>query len=185
MAITDALLNFVAPGAGLSLVGAAGVPFRSAVIDLLGLGVGVAPQSVIGNSYSTYGAADGMGVGDNRLELLVAIGTALATANGATLNAQLQAAADTGAAGGFQPGTWNTIIETGAISAANLTAGTVFFRCPWLPPFPFNLRPRFLSLNFVVPAGENFTAGSIGAATVTPVRYDPFNKLAAKNFTVL
>jgi hypothetical protein len=124
-----------------------------------------------------------MAAGELRPELYVAITTALATATSATLNGALQAAPDTGVGGGYQPGTWQTIVESGPLTAAQCPAGTVIMRFPWLPPFPANLRPRFLRLLFQVPSGTDFTAGAV-IATVTPGRYDPFNKYAANNYTV-
>lgn len=185
--ITDALLSFVPIGGNLSLVAAAGVDVPSTnTIDLLGLGVGVvAPSTSSGNpiigNVDTFGSPDAMGVGGMRPELNVTIGTALATSNSATLNVQLQAAADDGTG---NPDTWQTIGESGEITAAQGTANTVVARLPWLPPFPENLRPRFLRLNFAIPAATEFTAGTIASALVTVVRDDWFNRQAAKNYTV-
>lgn len=184
---TDALNSFQPLGSPLSLVGGVGVDFRATnIIDLLGLGVGVpAPQTnggpIIGN-VATFGSPDGMGVGGTRPELYVTIGTALAADTGApTLTVQFQAAEDDGTG---NPDTWQTIAQTGEISVAQGTAETVIARLPWLPPFPENLRPRFLSLNFAVPAGTNFSAGTIASALVTITRDDPFNRQSAKNYTV-
>ena len=191
--ITDAILNsLVPPGSPLSLVGAAGTSFRSGVIDLLGLGAGVPPRSatagvtggvIIGN-VATFGQPGGMGVG-KRPELFVTIGAALVTADACTLNAALQAAADAGAGGGYQPGAWQTIAETGPLTAAQCVAGAVIMRLPWLPPFPENLRPRFLSLLFQTPAGLLFSQGTIASAVVTTTRDDQFNRQAANNYKVL
>jgi hypothetical protein len=183
--ITDALLNFVPIGGNLSLIAGAGVSVPSInTIDLLGAGVGVAPSDrIIGNA-TVFGAPDAGGVGGMRPELVVNVGTAFVTANGATLNVALQGAADTGAAGGYLPSTWQTLIETGALTAAQLTALQTIARFPWVPPFPANLRPRFLRLLFQVPAATNFTAGTIANALVTTVRDDQFNRYAAKNYTV-
>lgn len=181
----DALLSFVPLNGNLSLVAAAGVAIPSpGVIDLLGNGVGVAPTSIFGTP-SVFGSPDGMGVGGMRPELNITVGTALATATSATLNVQLQAAIDTGAAGGYLPGTYQTIVESGTLTAAQCAANTVIFRCPWLPPFPANLRPRFLRLNFVVPAATLFTAGTISSALVTTVRDDQFNRYSARNYSVV
>jgi hypothetical protein len=102
----------------------------------------------------------------------------------ATLNTALQAAADQGAAGNYQPSTWKTLVETGPLTAAQLAANTVFARFPWLPVFPATLRPRFLRLLFSPAAATNFTAGTVAAALVTVVRDDQANKQAAKNFSV-
>lgn len=182
----DALLSFVAIGAPLSMVAGAGVDIPSTkTIDLLGLGVGVpAPQNgapIIGN-VDTFGAPDAGGVGGIRPELNITTGDAAFTSGGAcTLNVQLQAAEDDGTG---NPDTWVTLGESGPIALADLTAETVIARLPWLPPFPENLRPRFLRLNFEIPAGLNFTAGEIASALVTFVRDDWFQRQAAKNYTV-
>ena len=77
-----------------------------------------------------------------------------------------------------------TVEKFKAIAVANLVAGTAIARFPWVPPFPANLRPRFLRLLFQIPAGTNFSAGTIGWATVTTVRDDQFNKYAVGNFVV-
>jgi hypothetical protein len=112
------------------------------------------------------------------------IGTALVAVAAATLNAKLQAAADLGAAGNYQPDAWKTLAETGPLTAAQLAANTVFARFPWLPVFPATLRPRFLRLLFSPSAGGSFTAGTVACALVTFVRDDQANKQAAKNFSV-
>lgn len=180
----DASIAFVPVGVPQSLVGAAGVSFPSVyTVDLLGSGVGTAPTVIFGTP-SVYGSADAAGVGLKRVEMAVAVGTAFATSNSATLNVQLQGAIDTGSGGGYQPGTWNTFVETGTITAANLTAGSVIMRFPWLPPFPFNLRPRYLRLNFSIPSGTNFTAGTIAYAVPTLGRDDFASAYAARNYVV-
>ncbi len=184
--ITDALLSFVPPGGNLSLVAGAGIDVPSTnTIDLLGLGVGVvAPSTNSGNpiigNVDTYGSPDAMGVGGLRPELNITIGTALATGTSATLNVQLQGAQDDGTG---NPSTWQTFGESGEITAAQGTANTVVARLPW-PPFPENLRPRFLRLNFAIPAGTSFTTGTIASALVTVVRDDWFQRQAAKNYSV-
>lgn len=184
---TDALLNFVAPNGNLSLVAAAGVDVRAPnVIDLLGLGVGVvAPDTngnpIIGNT-TNFGQADAMGVSRVRPDLFVTVGTAAVADTGTpTLNVQLQAAADDGTG---NPDTYQTLGESGPLTVAQLTADEIIARLPWLPPFPENLRPRFLSLNFEIPAGTNFSAGTISSALVTTGRDDPFQMQAAKNYSV-
>ncbi|MBB3453899.1 hypothetical protein FHT86_002155 [Rhizobium sp. BK313] len=178
----DAMLAFVPLGAPLSIVGGAGVAIPSTnVIDMLGLGVGQAPQSIIGN-VTNFGTD--MGIGGFRPELEVAVGTAFTTGNAATLNVAFQAAPDQGAAGGYQPGTWTTLEETGPMAVANLTANQIIARFPWVPAFPANLRARFLRLLFSPAAGTNFTAGTIAFAIPTPVRDDLANKYAARNYTV-
>jgi hypothetical protein len=187
---SDAQLAFVAIGSPLSLVGASGIAIASGIIDLLGQGVGTAPQNIIGTQSATFGAPDAMGVGGTRPELNVIVGTALAGTAGNTLNVALQGAADQGSAGNYQPSTWNNIINQDGITLAEAAANTVIFRTPWLPPMPANLRPRYLRLLFspatssgAIPSGD-FTAGTILSAIVTLVRDDQFNKYAQKNFTV-
>lgn len=178
----DSLLAFVPLGANLSMVGGAGVGIPSTnVIDLLGMGVGQAPGNIIGNA-ALFGTDPG--VGGLRPEIECLVGTAFTTGTAATLNVQLQEAVDTGAAGGYLPGTWTTVVETGYMAAANLVAGAVIARLPFTPSFPANLRPRFMRLNFQPLTGTSFTAGSIAAAIVTLVRDDLANKFATKNYSV-
>ena len=179
---SDALLAFVPIGSPLSIVLNSGQNVSSQIIDLLGEGVGLAPTNIIGSQTAIFGSADAMGVGGMRPELNVTVGTAGVGAT-STLNVALQAAADQGAAGNYQPSTWNTLVETGVIAVANLTANTVIARFPWLPPFPANLRPRYLKLLFSI-ATANMTAGTIASAIVTLVRDDQFNKYSAKNYSV-
>lgn len=187
--ITDRLLSFVPLGAALSLVGGAGIDIPSSqIVDLLGPGAGVPPTAIIGN-VALFGAPDAMGVGGLRPELNVSIGTALVSAAGARLNVALQAAPDTAVT--FQPGAWQTIGESGPITVAQGAANTVVARLPWLPPFPANLRPRFLRLLFqplptIAAPGTPvaFSAGTIASALVVALRDDQFMKYAAKNYSV-
>ena len=175
--ILDSQLSFVPIGAPLTITSAA-LPSPN-VIDLLGEGVGVAPSSIIGNP-TVFGAPDAMGVGGARPELNVTLGP-LAWVGGTSLNVALQGAADSGTPT-YQPGTWNTFAETGLLLTANLLANTVVARFPWLPPWPANLRPRYLRLLFT-PAGT-FSVGTIASALVTLVRDDQFNRQAASNYKV-
>lgn len=176
----DALLSLVPTP--LSCVGATGASFVSPnIIDLLGLGAGNAPTNIIGNA-TTFGEDIGVGDGFAIPKLLVTVGTAFVTGGSATLNAQLQAAPDTAVT--FVPGTWQTIVETGTLTAAQLTAGQVIARFDIPPVFPANLSPRYLRLNFVTPSGQSFSAGTIAFAGVTLVRDDQAQKYATKNYTV-
>lgn len=173
---SDALLAFVPIGTPLSLIGN-GTTETSNVLDLLGQGVGTAPANIIGNA-SVFGQDPG--IGGFRPEINAVIGTALV--GGTSVNMQLQYAVDQGVGGGYQPGTWKVIAETGAILIASLTAGQVIGRFPFLPAFPPGTLPRFVRLAFVNVG--NVTAGSIGAALVTLVRDDQANRYAARNYTV-
>jgi hypothetical protein len=179
---SDALLALVPIGAPLSLVGAAGVSIPSPnVIDLLGQGVGQAPANIIGNA-ALFG--EDAGIGGIRPQLNVTVGTSLVTATAATLNAAIQGAADTGAGGNYQPGTWQTLEETGPLTAAQLVSGVLLARFDFPPAFPSNLRPRFIRLLFQIPTGTSFTAGTVASAIVTLVRDDQANKYQPNNYTV-
>lgn len=180
--INDALVNFQPIGAPLSLVGATGSTFPSAnTYDFLGQGVGQPPGNIIGNR--TLAGTD-EGVGGKRPELNIVIGTAVVAVGACLLKAALQGAPDTGAAGGYLPGTWVDIDSQDNIAAVNLIAGAVIFRSPWIPQMPPGLQARYLRLLFTLSGGTSFTAGTIGSATVTMVRDDQGNKYASKNYTV-
>lgn len=179
----DSQLAFVPLGSPLSLVGSTGATFASSVIDLTGAGSGNAPPNIIGN-VSLFGQDPGVGDGLLVPKLIVAIGTALVTADSCTLQAALQAAPDTGSGGGYVPGSWQTLIESAAISAAQGVAGAIIARFDWPPVFPATLRPRFFRLLFSTPSGEQFSAGTIAYAYVTSVRDDQANAQAANNYVV-
>lgn len=183
---SDALVAFTPIGSPLSLIAGAGVDVASNVVDLFGYGVGVVIPDTNGNpiigNVATAGSPDGGGVGGIRPELNVTIGTALVADTGTpTLTPQFQAAIDDGTG---NPGTWQTIVQGPDITVAQGTANTVIFRVPYLPPFPADLRPRFVRLNFAIPAGTNFSAGNIASALVTTVRDDQANKFAARNYSM-
>jgi len=192
--ISDALVSFIPIGAPLSLVGGAGVTFRSGVIDLLGEGIGVGQSTgndIIGVGRATFGTDMGVG-GRLRPEINVVVGVGLTGSVGQQLKVALQGAPDTGTPL-FQPGTWTDIDSQDGINLANIaggaTAGSVIFRTPFIPTMPASLMPRFLSLLFspmtvtALPSGS-FTAGTILSATVTWIRDDQANKFANKNFSV-
>ena len=162
----DGTLAFVPVGNPLSLVLGAGVGAASNIIDLAGAGVGVKPPNIIGNP-TVFGTD--LGIGRQKAQLLCTIGTAFTTVNGATLNVQFQGAVDNG---NYQPGTWNTLVESGAMAAANLGAGVTVARFDYPPAFPFGVLPRFLRLFFLIAAGTSFATGTIAFATPTTVRDD-------------
>jgi hypothetical protein len=186
---SDALVAFIPLGAPLSLANlGAGIVANTNPLDLLGLGVGINPASanIIGNA-ALFGTD--LGVGGKRPELNIGVGTAFAAAAGTLLKIALQAAPDLGVGGNFQPGTWQDVVSQDNIAIANLTAGAIPFRCPWIPDMPPSLRPRFMRLQFspmsatALPSGS-FTAGTIAFALVTTVRDDQANKFASKNYAV-
>lgn len=185
---SDALVAFVGIGAPLSLVAGANITIASNVIDLLGLGVGVNPAaaSIIGNA-ALFGTD--LGVGGKRPELNISVGVAFTGAAGQLLKIAMQFAPDLGIGGNFQPGTWQDIVSQDNIALANLTAGAIPFRAPWIPDMPPGLRPRFSRLLFspmtasTLPSGS-FTTGTIASALITTVRDDQSNRYAARNYSV-
>src|SRR5215831_6956109 len=137
----DALLEFVAPGSPQSMVGTAGNAIAlTNVIDILGQGVGTAPGNIIGNR-TLFGQDPDIGIWTP--EVQINIGTAFATGNAATANFAIQYAPDTGAAGGYAAGTWETAAELGPKPVSELSANQILRMA--LPPAPPNtLTPRYI-----------------------------------------
>lgn len=185
---TDALVAPVPLSAPMSLVGGAGVSLPSGVIDLLGLGVGISPASagsIIGTTYNQQFGTD-FGIGAEKVQFDIVIGTALVTANSATLNLAFQGAPDTGLTGGWLPGTWQTLVETGPITAAQGVLNTRIARWDFPPSFPETQPPpRFIRLLAQVPAATNFTAGTLLFALATLARDDMAQRYAARNYAVV
>lgn len=157
----DQQLTFVGLGAAaVSLVGAAGAAVVIGnPLDLLGLGVGVAPQGVIGNPFNGFYGVD-PGPGMLKPTFSGRIGTALATGNAATAEFVLQVAPDTGAAGNYQPGTWEDWVTTGARAVGDFAANSKVRMD--LGPAPNNTPvPRFIRLLLRVPAATNLNAGTM------------------------
>ena len=182
----DASISLVPVGAPLSVVGGAGVAFQSNVLDLMGVGAGIAPPNIFGAGYPSAVWGTDLGIGSIKALLDVAVGTAFTTSNSSTLNVQFQGAPDAGTPT-YQPGTWQTFVETGPLTAAQLTAGAIIARFDWPPAFPITesgARPRFVRLNFSVLAATDFTAGTIAFAVVTMARDDLANKFQNKNYGV-
>lgn len=182
--LIDALTAFVAAGApAQSLVAGAGVAIPIGnPFDLMGSGVGTAPPNIIGNA-SLFGMEPGAGL--IKLRLRTIIGVAATTSTSATLNLQLQYAPDTGAGGNYQPGTWTTIVETGALAASVLTVNTPLPELELEPAFLTAApRPRFVRANAVIASATSFTAGTISFCGLL-VGDDVFSgKQAARNYTV-
>lgn len=177
--LIDALVSFINQGAPLSLVGGAGVSFRSGVIDLLGIGQGQAPANIIGNA-AVFG--EDVGIGDPRVQTEVFFTTALVAVGGSTLNIQFQAAADLGTPT-YLAGAWQTLMETGPLPAGAVSLNAVAGRFDFPPAVPPSFRPRYLSLLFSPSAGGSFSAGAV-IAPVTTVRDDQANKFQARNYAV-
>lgn len=181
--LLDALLTFIAPGSPVSLVAGAGVAIPSTqVIDILGLGVGVAPtERIIGNR-TVFG--EDSGIGGMKPQVQVNIGTGLVAVGGSTLNVAFQGAPDTGAGGGYLPGAWQTFVETGPMTAAQLAANAICARFDWPPAFPVSFQPRYLRLLFSPSAGGSFSAGTVSSAIVTMDRDDWSEAYMPRNFSV-
>ena len=179
--LMDSKVAFVLAGSPLSLVAAAGDDIATDPYDFLGDGPGTEVRNIHGNA-TLPGQADAMAVGPQRPEMAVAIGTAATNGTSTpSLTVQFQVAPDDG---NGSPGSWTTIWQSDAYLIARLTAGAIIARIPWTPPVPTNLRPRFARLNFAIPAGTAFGAGTIAYAQVTTVRDDPYQLQASKNYSV-
>jgi hypothetical protein len=111
-------------------------------------------------------AARDMGIGDDpSLELLIQIMTTFAS--GTSLQTQLQGAPDNGSG---SPGSYTTMLDSGAIAEASLVAGRYILAVP-LPrtllatgagPSAGQVLPRFLRLQYVT-AGTHTAGGLYGA----------------------
>jgi hypothetical protein len=188
----DQSLVFVSPaGAAQSVVGAAGatIVFNSSptagVIDVAGVGVGLAPPNIIGNA-SLFGEDVGLGVW--KVDVQIDIGTAFTTGNSATAEFIIQGAPDTGAGGGYQPGTWEDFGGSGQHAASELTAtgpNQPPFRFAMPPAPPATQTPRFYRLVMKVPSGTNMSAGTVSGAFLVQGRDDFYSaKAASSNYTV-
>lgn len=189
--LLDALVNFVPIGSPLSIVGGAGISFGSNVYDILGLGVGVAPSERIIGLPSSGVFGEDTGIGAIKPQVQVNLGVIpTANAGAPTLNVAFQGAPDLGAGGGYQPGAWQTLVETGPLTVAQLAAaasatlGYPIARFDFPPAFPPGLDPRYLRLLFQLAAGTSFAAGTIASAIVTMVRDDLAIKYQPRNFSV-
>lgn len=177
----DAQTAFVVPNSAFSLIGAAGATVQIGnVIDLLGQGVGTAPANIIGNR-SYYGVDPGIGLMKNEVEIDIA--AALATGNAATAEFAIQYAPDTGAAGGYLPGTWESANTTGAKAVSEYPAGTqVRMDLPPAPPDQQLPPPRFVRAVLIVPAATNLSGGTVQFAGIVPARTDFVQKNAPNNY---
>jgi hypothetical protein len=178
--LIDALVSFIPVGSPLSLVGGAGVAIPSNVIDLLGLGVGIAPSTadIIGTA-TTWGTD--LGIGELKAQIEVLITTALTTGSGALLTTAFQLAPEDATT--HLPGAWTTIIDQPAVAIANLGAGKRVARFDYPPVIPETLRPRFARLLFSPGAGASFTAGAV-IAPVTMQRDDWAEAQQPRNYSV-
>jgi hypothetical protein len=137
------------------------------VIDMAGVGIGNAPPNAFGVSNSVFGQDIGIGDGMSPPNLTCIIGTAFV--GGTSLNVQIQASVDSGAPS-YNASNWETIVETGALLTAVLTAGTKIAEYTIPPRAPGQSFPRFYRLNYVVVG--TFSAGTIGFAGIATGRDD-------------
>lgn len=131
--------------------------------DVTGAGSGNSPNMTFGVNAlgvaQTAGFDIGTGDAAARPTLLLSVDTTFTAGGAATLTAQIQAAPDNGS---NAPGTFTTIIETGALALAQLVAGKLFaIPIPGLAPG--EALPRFYRVNYVVATGP-MTAGAISAS---------------------
>lgn len=185
MPMIDNQVSFVGLGAAAaSLVGAAGALVQVGdVIDLLGVGVGVAPPSIIGNRASGFYGVD-PGVGRTKPRCAIYIGTSLATGNSATAEFALQYAPDTGSSGGYLPGTWEDGATGGAKAVAEYAAG-VLAQLDLPPAPPSTQTPRFVRLVMRVPASTNLSAGTVIFAGLVMGLDEQAQRQAPNNYTAL
>lgn len=173
--ITDRLVSFLPPGSNLAVTNAA---VYSRVIDLLGLGAGITADQgnrIIGQTVSKFGAD--MGAGVVVPELICAVGTVFAGAG--TLTVSFEGAKDDG---NGSPDTYQIFDRSPAMTIAQLTAQSFFYRRKWPVAYPDGFNPRFLRLGFT--PSSTFTTGTIAWAEVTMGPPERFNRYMGKNFTV-
>ena len=114
------------------------------------------------NTLDLLNARD-LGIGDDpAIEIMIQVRTTFT--GGTSLQVQLQGAPDNGSG---LPGTWTTMLDSGALVEAGLVAGSYILAVPMprtllptgLGPSASQALPRFLRLNYI-------TAGTHGAGTL-------------------
>lgn len=135
------------------------------VIDIAGVGVGVAPPNKFGTA-ATFGediGGSGPGAGGSNPQVIAQVGTAFTAGGSATMRVQLQCAVDT--VNTYQPGTWDTIAQTDDVAVALLTAGAKV--CNFSIPNRYlgQGQPRYYRLNYVITTGP-MLSGTIGYAGI-------------------
>lgn len=147
------------------------------VVDLAGVGSGNAPNASFGTATS-FGTDPGPG---RELIIPVTTGTAFATATGATLQVAVQGAPDNGS---NAPGTYATLVESGVIAAANLTADTKIAELAVPKALPDGTKVRFLQILYVLPASTSFTAGTIAFAGIVLDTDDNTGRFISSGYSV-
>lgn len=179
----DAQTAFVLPNSAFSLVGGAGATVQiGQVVDLMGVGVGVAPPNIIGNR-TYYGVDPGIGF---KPVVEIDILAGLTTGNAFAAEFAVQYAQDTGAAGGYQPGTWESASTTGSKAVGVYPSGTqIRMDLPPAPPDMQDPPPRYIRVALLGVSGENLTAGTVSFAGITMSRTDLTNRNSPNNYSEL
>lgn len=138
-------------------------------LDWAGVGVGNAPPNTFGTA-TVFGQDIGIGDGVSPPNLTCIVGTAFTAAGAGTLQVLLQESVDSGAPG-YTPSSWLTIVETPALTLAQLAAGRQIAEFTIPPRAPGQAFPRFFRLNYVVATGP-MTAGTIAFAGIATGRDD-------------
>lgn len=161
-----------------SMIGVNATIASQQVIDYMGVGVGNAPPNYFGVQSSVFGQDVGIGDGASPPVLTVIVGAAFVGA-GATLRVQFQEAVDSGTPS-YQPGTWVTVLQTGDIAVANLTAGAQIAEMTIPPRAPGQAMPRYSRLVYV--GVGTFTAGTISLAEINTGRNDDTKAIYPSGF---
>lgn len=133
------------------------------VIDLAGVGVGVAPPNKFGGTLFGEDIGGGGPSSASPPQLIVKVGTAFTAGGSATLQVQLQASIDTAVT--YQPAAWDTIIETDTVAVALLTAGAQVANFTIPNRYLGQGQPRYYRLNYIIATGP-MTGGTIGYAGI-------------------
>lgn len=145
--ILDALTAFSTPAAPDNLALGTGTYNSNNVIDLGLVGL---PASASG------GGARDVGIGDApSLKLMCEVVTSFTSGGAGTLQLTLQGAPDNGTGA---PGAYYTMLQSQAISLANLVQGARLFDVDVPRPPPGQALPRFLRLQYII-GGAAMTAG--------------------------
>ena len=150
--------------------------------DITGAGSGNAPAMYFGVT-PTGNALPGADIGTSdslvRPTLQMIVKTAGVSGGGATLVVGIQAAPDNGS---YSPGTWVTLSETKAFTAAELTAGAMLvLPIPMTPPAQF--LPRFYRVYYTI-AVSTFSALAVTSQILINPPSAAENVLYPSNFNL-
>lgn len=133
------------------------------IYDVTGAGSGNAPPMTFGNA-TVFGDDIGLGDGMAYPYLVIVVPTGFVSGGGATLTFALQCAIDNGS---NAPGTYNTIWQSAAYTAAQLPANSATV-IPVPPRAIGQGLPRFYRVTYTV-ATSTFSAGTVTSfLTINP-----------------